>query len=399
MTTTTIGFKQLRQAAHTFPAIDNHAHPLLKEAHRSSPHFPFDARATKQLSLAYGISSDATWDDIKAKRAATDYKDLCFLLFKDLHLMTILLDDGLSGVEEYAEEIGWHDKLTQHPCWRIARIETIAEFLKSKSRTRIWKILCQSFVFILMEADTNWNKVTNLFSLAFKKKMRELAQQPFVKGFKSIVCYRTGLDVDPRASIKPGTLKQLCQTFEKTDQVRIASKDLNDWLVCAALEICGEFGKPMQFHTGLGDKDLSLLRASPAHLRPIIEAYPESDIVILHSAYPYTREAGYMTAMYKNVYLDFGEIFPFISASGQKSVLKEIFEMTPTDKILWSTDGHWWPESYYLAVIQSRQALFEVLSEHVQSEELTEKEAIDVVENALFYNSNKLYKLGLSPVS
>ena len=64
----------------------------------------------------------------------------------------------------------------------------------------------------------------------------------------------------------------------------------------------------VQFHTGLGDNDLRLLRSSPSHLQPIIEAYPQTMFVLLHSSYPYTREAGYLTAAYPNVFLDFGEV-------------------------------------------------------------------------------------------
>lgn len=40
----------------------------------------------------------------------------------------------------------------------------------------------------------------------------------------------------------------------------------------------------------------------------MIKAFPSTTFVLLHSSYPYTREAGYLTAVYPNVYLDFGEV-------------------------------------------------------------------------------------------
>lgn len=64
----------------------------------------------------------------------------------------------------------------------------------------------------------------------------------------------------------------------------------------------------MQFHTGLGDEDITLRISSPSHLQPLIKTYPNSIFVLLHSSYPYTREAGYLTSVYRNVYLDFGEV-------------------------------------------------------------------------------------------
>lgn len=64
----------------------------------------------------------------------------------------------------------------------------------------------------------------------------------------------------------------------------------------------------MQFHTGLGDSDITLTLSSPAHLQPIIKQFPETLFVLLHSSYPYTRDAGYLAAVYPNVFLDFGEV-------------------------------------------------------------------------------------------
>lgn len=93
----------------------------------------------------------------------------------------------------------------------------------------------------------------------------------------------------------------------------------------------------VQFHTGLGDNDITLSLSSPSMMQPIIKAYPNTNFVLLHSSYPYTRDAGYLTSVYANVFLDFGEIFPFLSAGGQTEVLKEVLELCPTNKVLWSS--------------------------------------------------------------
>jgi predicted TIM-barrel fold metal-dependent hydrolase len=118
---------------------------------------------------------------------------------------------------------------------------------------------------------------------------------------------------------------------------------------------------------------------------------------LLHGSYPFTREAGYLAATHANVYLDIGEVWPFISASGQREVVREALELCPTSKILWSTDGHFWPETYYLGALQGRQALAEVLIETVSRNELSEAQAVQVAKRILFENSNKVYSLGLVP--
>jgi predicted TIM-barrel fold metal-dependent hydrolase len=94
----------------------------------------------------------------------------------------------------------------------------------------------------------------------------------------------------------------------------------------------------VQFHTGLGDADITLTRASPAHLQPLIAAYPQTTFVLLHASYPYMREAGYLTAMYKNVYLDIGEVFPMVSGAGQEALVRQVLELAPTNKVMWSSE-------------------------------------------------------------
>lgn len=93
----------------------------------------------------------------------------------------------------------------------------------------------------------------------------------------------------------------------------------------------------VQFHTGLGDASLLLKDSTPALLQPIIRAYPKATLVLLHASYPFTREAGYLVANYPNVYLDFGEIFPQVSASGQRNVVNEVIELCPLNKVMWSS--------------------------------------------------------------
>lgn len=98
------------------------------------------------------------------------------------------------------------------------------------------------------------------------------------------------------------------------------------------------FTSAVQFHTGLGDADITLTRSSPALLQPLIVVNPRTTFVLLHASYPYMREAGYLTAMYKNVYLDIGEVFPVVSRSGQEAVMQQVLELAPTNKIMWSSE-------------------------------------------------------------
>jgi predicted TIM-barrel fold metal-dependent hydrolase len=113
-------------------------------------------------------------------------------------------------------------------------------------------------------------------------------------------------------------------------------------------------------HTGLGDNDIDLSLSNPAFLQPLIENYPNVPFVILNSAYPYTREAGYLATVYKHVFLDIGEVFPMISRDGQREILRQALELVPGSKLLYSSDGHWFPETFWLANKQFREVWLEV---------------------------------------
>ncbi|KAJ4481045.1 amidohydrolase-domain-containing protein [Lentinula aciculospora] len=440
----------LRKTAFTFPAIDNHAHPLLCSNYRAK--VPFEAiiseassesglihatqtvacfRAASQLLQTLGVErvmGQSPWQQVKQRRDAMDYEDLCNTFMKRCGIQSILLDDGLGGVSEWSEDWKWHRRFGCDTK-RIVRIEIEAEKLLSPL---LQPLLASDFDIQLSSQITG--EVRNQLQGVLTEFFHQLevflinsAQDPEVVSFKSIACYRGGLSIRPRADIRISTTQTEHNYDDVVDSlfrvllhvkhdgtIRLAHGAINDWIIHWALRVAGEFDIPVQFHTGLGDSDISLLHASPAHMQPLFKDYPQTVFVLLHAAYPFTKEAGYLCSVYPNVMLDFGEIFPMVSELGQRTAIREVLELCPTNKILWSTDGHWHPESFYLGTIQARKALFDVrsffvpftlidarkyqvLSEIVLAGELTEFEAARIVEQALFWNSERVYKLGISP--
>ncbi|KAI9439464.1 amidohydrolase 2 [Russula earlei] len=393
-----------------YPAIDNHAHPLLTEENRARLAFeglaseaegaalddavytlPL-AAARRDLVRLYGLPRHASWEDVKEHRSARAYDELCRLCFSKARTQCILIDDGLGGVNEMAEGFRWHDRYTASPTRRIVRVEVVAQ------------VRNDLLVELFGAGGSPDARVLQTFSATLRALLEASAEDPSVAGFKSVVCYRTGLDVsavpDPVAELL--ALRVSHESFRSRTSdgpLRLADKALNDLVVRVTLEVAAEHGIPVQFHTGLGDADITLTRASPAHLQPLIASNPRTTFVLLHGSYPYTREAGYLTAMYKNVYLDMGEVFPMLSGAGQESLIRQVLELTPTNKVMWSSDGHWWPESYYLGSFQARRALSSVLRDAVEADELTEDEAARVAKDILFHTANRVYRLGLEPQS
>lgn len=142
----------LRDVVFNHPAIDNHAHPLLKEERRRS--LPFEGviseagsdamrdavhslpgyRATRQLAELYGLDPGASWEEIASHRDTLGYDQLCNMNMQKLGIQCLLLDDGLRGVQEIANGLSWHGRFVNGSVYRLARIESVAEVGVRNSR-------------------------------------------------------------------------------------------------------------------------------------------------------------------------------------------------------------------------------------------------------------------------
>jgi glutamine synthetase len=359
----------------------------------------------KQLAQLYGCSESIR--DIKAARyewIRRDYEGLIKTCLEGTH--AIMMDDGLNRDIVYPYK--WHQQFIPQVS-RIVRIEAVAAEVLEK--------LVLVAGLLRPGTDADWERdQTEAFFIRFngqfRNQIRAFANDPGVRGFKSVICYRTGLDITlasqkafrPQQSLTESDLltafHEFLQQAVRNNNYRIQRKAFNDYLVVAVCDVLGKRAKsegdslPFQFHTGLGDSDINLVTANPAYMQPLIEAYPNVDFVLLHSSYPYTREAGYLASVYPNAWLDIGEVFPMISRDGQESVLTQALELTPASKILWSTDGHFFPETYWLANRQFREALDKTLQAGVVAGDLNVPQAIDIAVDIMFWNSNSLYNLG-----
>ncbi|PNS21611.1 hypothetical protein CAC42_970 [Sphaceloma murrayae] len=406
--------KELQNVIETCPIIDNHAHNLLRsdkrdtysllscvteatgDALQDTPRSLAHLRAVKQLRELYGCDVGVGWNELLTKRAelvSADPDDLTRRCLAGIH--TILIDDGIDR-ESTVHSYQWHDQFTTGKNKRIVRIETVA--------ADIMKVMYEEGEMPLSELDRfDLATVWPVFLQAFENAVAEMLKDDNVAGFKSVICYRTGLDVliadeITTAAVGQDAFRRYLRGCARGDY-RVQHKGVNDCLVVSTCKLIAAnhkqtgISKPIQFHTGLGDNDISLLKSNPAHLQSLIAKFPTVSFVLLHSSYPYTREAGYLATVYKNAYLDLGEIFPMVSIEGQVSAIKQSMELTPFTKLLWSTDGHHHPETYWLANKQFRVVLFRVFKDLLTEDVIDLDDAIQSIKDILFENSNRIYNL------
>lgn len=363
--------------------IDQHAHNLVRAEVMANT--PYTAAFTEgyapdivnhhaRYTLCYRrslrdigelLECDPTEEAIATRRSELGLEALTRLCFSRANLKAICLDDGFLPNTILPTE--WHQPFV--PTYQLLRLEWLAEQMIPQ---------------------------VNQFEIFLEWFRSELDPPPKgVIGFKSVAAYRTGLDIQTIPyEVAADAFYAIKQAFP--DQaVRLADKPLIDFLLHEALAIAAQYQLPIQFHTGFGDPDLDLRLANPLHLRPLLEnrPYQLAPIVLLHAAYPFTREAGYLAAVYPQVYVDCGLAVPFLSVAGMRQAIAMMLELSPTSKLMYSSDAHLIPELYYLGAKWGREALAQVLDQAIHDGDLTAKEAEEVAAAFLCHNAETLYRL------
>jgi predicted TIM-barrel fold metal-dependent hydrolase len=308
---------------------------------------------------------------VLAARAEIPLNELGARMLRDANIPALLIDYGLGGADRMSVD-EMRALLPECRIEPILRLETMAQEL------------------IL------WYDTFDQVVEAFVATVESARAQGHV-GLKSIIAYRTGLAIREVSKTEAAeAFPPVRERARREGSVRLADKPLNDYLLLRALEVAEKQALPVQFHTGLGDNDLDMLYANPLHMRPLFEStrYKHVPFVLLHASYPYVRELGYLASLYSNVWMDMGLAIPFATLD-IPSVWKQALSLTPTSKILFSTDAYSLPEIYWLAARWGRWGLTQVLEELIALRAFTGDEGLEAASQILHGNAEKLYALNL----
>lgn len=365
-----------------FPAIDQHAHNVLKP--EATAQYPFAAAFTEShdpevveqharhtlffrrslRDIAKLLECEPTENAILERREQLGLEALTRTCLEHSNLEAIYLDDGF--LPDAIQPIEWHCQFVS--VRRLLRVEVLAE-----------KILQET---------TSFDDFVDRFR-------SELDPPPSnVVGFKSIIAYRTGLDIQPVSwDIAKNHFLQLI--VENPNQpCRLDDKPLLDFLFFQTLEIAAKHELPLQLHTGFGDPDLDLRLANPLLLRSVLEdqRFRNVPIVLLHASYPFVRESGFLASVYPQVYLDMGLSIPLLSVSGMRTVVSQLLELAPFTKLMYASDAHFIPELFFLGAMWGRKVLGETLEQAISDGDLTAAEAEEVATRVLAGNAREFYK-------
>jgi predicted TIM-barrel fold metal-dependent hydrolase len=210
-------------------------------------------------------------------------------------------------------------------------------------------------------------------------------------GFKSIVAYRHGFDVDPSRPSDAEVVRAADRWLREvgtTGTARVADPVLLRFLLWQAVDL----GKPLQLHVGYGDADLDLHRSNPLLLTEWLrQVQGRLDVLLLH-CYPFHREAGYLAQVYPHVYFDVGLALNYVGARST-AVVAESLELAPFAKQLYSSDA-WGPaELHYLGALNWRRAMTRILGQWVDDGEWALDDAVRVATMIGSTNARRVYGL------
>lgn len=209
---------------------------------------------------------------------------------------------------------------------------------------------------------------------------------------KSIAAYRVGLDLDPARPTEAEVTAAAGRWLGAVDEgaeIRCADPVLCRFLVWEAVDR----GLPIQFHVGLGDRDVDLHRGDPLLLTGLLRATEASGVpfMLLHN-YPFHRHAGYLAQAFAHVYVDVGLALHNVG-DGAVRVLGELLELAPFGKVLYSSDAFGLPELYLLGSTLFRQALGAILDDGIAAGEWSAVDAERVARLIGHANARRVYAL------
>ncbi|MCD6053960.1 MAG: hypothetical protein K0Q96_1152, partial [Rubrobacteraceae bacterium] len=304
-----------------------------------------------------------------AARTGRDGRELTGALLRAANVDTLLIDTGFPPPEEVfpVPELGVLGGCRAEPMLRL-------------------EILMES---LLAEHDSLED-----VKEALAAELEDARGRGYV-ALKSIAAYRTGLDVREWPSEEAEESFLEYGRAAGPGPARLAHKPLLDTLLHVAFAQAARQEIPLQFHVGYGDADTDLLLGNPLYLRPILQRsdYRGMPVVLLHECYPYTRQGGYLAAVYQNVYLDLSYGIPLLGYGEMLSFTRQALGVAPSSKLMYSSDGIGVPELHWISAMDGRRVIGEALGELVSRGELDLAAAEAAGEDVLRANATRLYGL------
>ncbi|AIY06818.1 putative metal-dependent hydrolase [Planococcus sp. PAMC 21323] len=317
-------------------------------------------------NMAKYLSCEETLESIVEARnkKAADYGAYTKELFGDVQLEGAIMDFGYPQPPLKREDF---EKLSGSKIWEISRIETImVEFGK------------EGLEF-------------NEFVRRYRERLSENLSKPGVVGLKTIIAYRSGLEI---MDMNEEEARKGYKEFVEND--RSPAKSLRDYCFHIAMEECTAADKFMHIHTGIGDGEVVITKASPSYLLDTLrlEKYKDTKVHLVHGGYPWMEEAAFIVSILPNVYMDISLQNPF-TGHGVERIISQVLELAPFGKVMYGSDAFTVPEMNWMGAKLFVECFERVLNDWVEKDYMDSEKARYIGEMILYRNFENIYKTKL----
>jgi len=166
-------------------------------------------------------------------------------------------------------------------------------------------------------------------------------------------------------------------------------KTFQDYLFFQVCRIAAELDLPVQVHTGMGQGR----RTNAGQLQEAVQKSPATRFVLLHCSYPWIQDTSMLVDKYSNVSADLSMV-PIISTRAGIALVHELSERATAGRVFWGCDT-WTVEESFGSLLAFCHVLASALAEKVLEGYFLPQEARLVIDQILFDNPRKFYKLAL----
>lgn len=219
----------------------------------------------------------------------------------------------------------------------------------------------------------------------------ERAAQKGAVAFKSVIAYRSGLDVKlwPRHEVEAGLYEW--RRYQGLGEPP-GAKPVRDSLLLCLLDCCRTLNRPVHIHTGAGDPTVAFRESRPGLLFEVLSQHQAQPILLVHSGWPWLEEAAYLANAFPQVYLETSVTTPWSSVALDQR-LEMLLGMAPPSRIMHGSDEATEPELIWLAALLAKEAWERVLVKAVQQDWYTIGEARSVAAGILAGNCGQLHNI------
>jgi len=171
-------------------------------------------------------------------------------------------------------------------------------------------------------------------------------------------------------------------------------KMLQDHLFWYAVDKATEYGLPVKLHTGQwamnNVMNIHWVKENPADCASLCRQAPDTKFVFYHICYPYYEEMLALAKNYSNAYMDMCWSWS-LNPLAAKDFLKKFILTVPNHKVLTFGGDDKIVENLIGHAIIARKGISQALSELVNENWLTLNDSLELIENLMFGNAEKLF--------